>query len=598
MNYRNLLEQLSREAGGWDAFEESVRIDAGAFRQILGMAEVQDPAEGEERPSRGRLGILQEGVRRGDSLAAVQEQLYQAGRPALYSRNGCDAAVIYLLDVGQSLPRVLGPEEKAAGKLRLQWMKALQQQASCAMEAQRGQNSGPEEARRQNQALAALHRALFQGTCRYQDLVDYLNGTFSRKAGVYQTVSVTAAISSLLDDVRANAREELDKLPAGVGAEAAWNCLEKYWQNFLDQAAPTLAANQMNVLNYLVRSLVRWLDYYFTALAVVTVRLRPAVCSPAQARDKLQQILADPEWAHTEVDKVPLEDALVEDRPFPAEDDVSFERDLLWGEEWQTREAVDYTAVLTALFSQDRSAQGVDDLIDELTEKDRWQDLSAALRPFFCFYRAGAPQPAGWIRQVAAAKTYWAGQTLYLSGVTRLLLAMVDPGGNRGHNTRTHQKEMQKLYTNSGSYLARVLRGTADMDRNSFLLFLLLAEDGCERRMPAHEQLTARLYSPDQNYSDLLEQCGFHRLSPCDPFDAALLTALEVNPQGTRRKQLFLKALLVCEQIRQKLQEGQVRLPPALRQDASEFHGLSPSLEQAFHRLNLGRHAGHYPGRD
>ena len=395
-----------------------------------------------------------------------------------------------------------------------------------------------------------------QARCTYQDLVNYVNTVFENCGGAYRTIAVTGTVVNQLEQ---SVKAASDELRAGMTALDIWNCLDTHWGEFLRRAGRDLVKNQVNAQNYLVRALVRGLEAIYSWLAEITADLRP-----------------DLPWTDA---RYRLCDLLAED-PYQADD-------LFY-----------LSSVLAALFAQDRSLEAEDALPDELLNADSRQNLPMPLKPFFYFYETGVEVPADRAACVAAAKANWAAQPLYLSGVARLLLGLLDYGDENGLDSAPHQAEMAQLYAESGGYLARVLRGEADLDRNVFLLFLLLAEDVCARRMPRREQIAARLRmsTRDSQYSDLLANCGFPLLNRNVPFDAALWAALYADLPATQRKALFVKALLVCEQA--EAEADRTAIPPALGKEAVDCSGKSLALVQVFKQLCKGRHTGVYPGRN
>lgn len=569
MNDIRFLAILRQKAGGWEALAEPVDLTVrdethkkvvqsaeSVYAEIL--AELSRDNKAAQRPApvaaKGRRAIISEGVRKGCSLDEVQDRLTAASLPTLYPRVGSEAAVEYLLLLNGRLAEVLPKNQLES--LRKSWLKGFQKSAAEMVEQQLAEPSADNPiTHRQKDALARLREAVQQARCRYQDLVDYVDAVFVTDGSTYQTIMITSTVSDRLTKAAEAAAEEMD---AKMPPDAIRGCLDKHWGEFLHRVGPSLVQNQLNAQNYLARALVRGLSTLFDWLAEITAGLYPNL-PLADARRRLYGILS-------------------EDIYQPEQDDLFY-----------------LPAVLAALFAQDRSLAAEDTLPGKLMEESSWKELPAALRPFFYFYEDGVAIPATRAARVTAARENWAAQPLYLGGVARLLLGLLDHGDENGLDSAAHQKKMAQLYAESGGYLSRVLRGEADLDRNVFLLFLLLAEDICARRMPRHEQISARLGldTRDQEYTNLLGNCGFPLLSSCSPFDAALWAALDADLPATQRKNLFMKALLICEQAEAM---GPL-IPPALGMDALDCGGKSVALTQVFDQLCKGRHAGTYTGR-
>lgn len=556
MNFTRFLGLLANRAGGWEAFTDPVELTAEQFARILSDPEINAGTDA-DAPREGRLRIIRNGVRQGQSLDRVQSLLTAARHPRLYSRNGKEAAVVYLLSLNKDLDNALMMPRKELAELRQKWVRELQEMADLAMQEHLDTCSADDQAaRQQKEAQFRLDRAVRQGRCTYRALTDYVAEAFRQDGSTYVvTAGVTGNMTKAVQAVR-------QKLPALQGEQAIRDCLFQYWKVFLDKSAATFVQSRLTATNYLVRALVRALDPFYTALAQVTAQLSPSCYPKQEGMFRLRDIL--------------------------------YEKELRIGaegcEEW-----FEYPAVLVALFSQERSIEAEEGLRKELMEKKRWQMLSDALLPFFYFYGQDAPQTADPEQRLALAKEHWAQRPLYLSGVTRLLLGMLDPGedgeddpdSGREKGSTTHQKAMSELFAQSGSYLARVLCGEADLDRNMFLLFLLLSEDLCARQLPRREQIAPRLNGTGEEYTDILNRCGLSPLEDFLSFDAALKAALVADLPATQRKTLFLKALQVCEQTARDPQAGR----EALGQDASEYAGHLAAIDAVFNRLKAGTHA-------
>lgn len=580
MNGVRLLVLLEQKAGGWEALAEAVDLTVWdtAHKKIIKTAEdvykeireeyekqeQQYPAEMnqnsrvEQRPAparaMGRRAIISNGLQQGRTLDEVQAQLAAAGLPALYPRVGNEAAVEYLLLLNKKLRMMLPQKERRP--LYNDWLRKLQGIAAQNAEQQLDGASKDAQAPQQKAALAELRGNIRQARCTYQHLVNYVDAVFEKSNGAYQTIMVTGTVISRLT----KAVQEADKeLHAGMPPATIWACLEKHWRKFLDRVGSDLVKNQLNAQNYLARALVRGLDSLFDWLAEITAGLYPNLP------------LADARWQ--------LHDILTEDT-YPFE-----QNDLFY-----------LPSVLAALFSQDRGLTAEDTLPEDLVETDNWKELPATLKPFFFFFEAGVDVSADRDERVKVAKTNWAAQPMYLSGVARLLLGLLDYGDEQGFDSAPHQTKMAQLYADSGGYLAKVLCGEADLDRNVFLLFLLLTEDICARRLPRHEQISARLglNTRDEEYTNLLGNCGFPLLNSSAPFDAALWAALDADLPATQRKDLFVKALLICEQAEADF----TTIPPALGLESLDCSGKSAALTQAFEQLFKGRHVGAYTGRN
>ena len=567
MNDVRFLTLLRQKAGGWEMLAEPVDLtvrDASGkkilksaqdvYEEILEEANQGGTAEpAAPGAAKGRRAIIREGVTGGLSLEAMQARLAGARLPGLYPRVGSEAAVEYLLLLNGRLGEILPKSQLES--LRKSWLKALQQRAAEETQRRLSADSGDSQAaRRQREALDRLRSAIQQARCCYRDLTAYVDAVFVRDGSGYRTAIVTSTVSDRLTRaVEAAARE----LHAGMDPEAVLACLERHWCDFLERAGEGLVQNQLNAQNYLARALVRGLDALFAMLADITAGLYPPLPT-ADARRRLYGILT-------------------EDSYQPGANDLFYP-----------------SAVLAALFSQDRGLTAEDALPGKLQE-DNWKELPAPLKPFFFFYEEGAKVSFRRSERVAAARANWAAQPLYLGGVARLLLGLLDYGDENGCDSQAHREAMAQLYAESGGYLSRVLRGEADLDRNVFLLFLLLAEDVCARQMPRREQISARLGVDTRNraYTNLLGNCGFPLLSSRSPFDAALWAALEADLPATQRKGLFVKALLLCEQAGR----GDSRIPPALGMEAADCSGSSEALNQVFEQLGKGRHVGVYAGR-
>lgn len=552
MNFTRFLGLLANRAGGWEAFTDPVELTPEQFARILSDPEVNAGAAA-DAPREGRLRIIRNGVRQGQSLDRVQSLLTAARQPRLYSRNGKEAAVVYLLSLNKDLDNALLMPRKELAELRQKWVRELQEMADLAVQEHLDTPSaGDQAARQQKEAQCRLDRTIRQGRCTYRALTDYVAEAFRPDGSTYVvTAGVTGNMTKAVQAVR-------QKLPALQGEQAVRDCLFQYWKVFLDKSADTFVQSRLTATNYLVRVLVRALDPFYTALARVTAQLSPAFYPKQEGMFRLRDIL--------------------------------YETELCIGEpgceEW-----FEYPAVLVTLFSQDRTAEAEEGLRKELMEKKRWQMLTDALLPFFYFYGPDAPRTADPEQRLALAKEHWAQQSLYLGGVARLLLGMLDPGEDgpdgSGKDIPAHQKTMNNLFAQSGSYLARVLCGEADLDRNIFLLFLLLAEDLCARQLPRREQIAPRLNGAGEEYTDILSRCGLSPLEDFLSFDAALKAALAADLPATQRKTLFLKALQVCEQTVRDPRAGR----EALGQDASEYAGHLAAIDAVFDRLKAGSHA-------
>ncbi len=553
MNFTRFLGVLANRAGGWEAFTDPVELTPAQFARILSDPEINAGAAA-DAPREGRLRIIRNGVRQGQSLDRVQRLLTAARQPRLYTRNGKEAAVVYLLSLNKDLDNALIMPQKELEELRQKWVRELQEMADLAVQEHLDTSSADDQAaRQQKEAQFRLGLAIQQGRCTYQALTDYMTEAFRQDGSTYVvTAGVTGNMTKAVQAVR-------QKLPALHGEQAVRDCLFQYWKIFLDKSAATFVQNRLTATNYLVRALVRALDPFYTALAQVTVQLSPARYPKQEGMFRLRDIL--------------------------------YEKELCIGadgcEEW-----FEYPAVLVALFSQGRTIEAEKELRKELMEKKRWQLLSDALLPFFYFYGQDAPQTTNPEQRLTLAKEHWAQRPLYLSGVTRLLLGMLDPGEDGQNSSRekdspSHQKAMSDLFAHSGSYLVRVLCGEADLDRNMFLLFLLLAEDLCARQLPQREQLALRLNGAGEEYTDILNRCGLSPLEDFLSFDASLKAALAADLPATQRKTLFLKALQVCEQTVRDPQAGR----EALGQDASEYSGHLAAIDAVFARLKAGSHA-------
>lgn len=631
MNYTRFLGLLARQAGGWEEFTDPVELTSAQFARILRDPQVNAGDTG-LTPHDGRLRIIRNGIRQGQSLDTVQKLLTDARQPRLYSRNSREAAVVYLLSLNQDLSNTLFMPKKELVELRQQWLEKLQQAAGAAMQAQLSPEIPEAEAiGKQHQAQAAIRLAIQQGRCSYRDLTDYVQEAFRQDGSTYV---VTASVSGAMNQIIQEVRQQLPALQDAAQVEA---CLLRNWEAFLKDSAPAFVRSRLTATNYLVRTLVRALDPFYTALARVTAELSSA--------------------------RYPKNESLIRLR------DILFGQDLIIGENgceaW-----FEYPAVLTALFSQDRTAAAEESLRTELMEKEAWYDLSDPLRPFFYFFGQDAPRALMPDKRLALAKENWARQPLHLSGVARLLLGMLDPGydvkdeewarkraeqkaqkkaraqarkeaqaleaaaaeaggktaqaaaAEAGSGTAgaaqaqtpapeqagakdkpreqgkgktdsptpeipAHQQVMAELFSQSGSYLARVLQGEADLDRNMFLLFLLLSEDLCARQLPRREQMAPRLSGAGKEYTDILNRCGLNPLEDFLPFDAALKAALAADLPAAPRKTLFLKALQVCEETARDPRAGR----KALAADASEYTGHLAAIDAVFTRLNAGTHA-------
>lgn len=576
MNDALLLVRLQEKAGGWAEFTEELDLTVwdAEHKQVLQTAqevyqeilnECAGPSQGNGNPkaggvqrptparAMGRRAIIRNGLRDGLTLDEVQQELVDAGLPALYPRVGNEAALQYLLLLNGKLRNLLPARQRRP--LYTSWLETLQKRAAEDAGRQPGGVNADAPMPPQAAALANMRRAIQQARCTYQDLVNYVNTGFENCGGTYQTIAVTGNVVNRLKQCVKAANDELH---AGMTALDIWNCLDTHWDEFLNRAGADLVKNQVNAQNYLVRALVRGLEAIYSWLAEITADLRPNL-----------------PWTDARIqlcDQLTSEDSCQGD-------------DLFY-----------LSSVLAALFAQDRSLKAEDALPDALMDADSRQDLPVPLKPFFYFYETGVKVPANRAERVAAAKANWAAQPLYLSGVARLLLGLLDYGDEDGFDSEDHQGKMAQIYAESGGYLARVLCGEADLDRNVLLLLLLLAEDICARRMPRREQIAARLRmsSRDSEYSDLLANCGFPMLNPNVPFDAALWAALDADLPATQRKNLFVKALLVCEQAG----ADRTAIPPALGKEAEDCTGKSLALAQVFKQLGKGRHAGGYAGRN
>lgn len=568
MNDVRFLTLLWQKAGGWEMLAEPVDLTVrdASGKKILKSAqdvyeEILEEANqgGTAKPAapaaaKGRRAIIREGVTGGLSLEEVQARLAGAGLPGLYPRVGSEAAVEYLLLLNGRLGEILPKSQLES--LRKSWLKALQQSAAEETQRRLSADGGDSQAaRRQREALARLRSAIQQARCCYRDLAEYVDEVFVKGKSGYQTAIVTSTVSDRLTRAAEAAARELH---AGMDPEAVLACLDSHWCDFLERAGEGLVQNQLNAQNYLARALVRGLDALFAMLADITAELYPPLPA-ADARRRLYGVLTEDSYQ-------------------------SGLNDLFYP-----------SAVLAALFSQDRSLTAEDTLPEKLQEESNWKELPAPLKPFFCFYEEEAKVPLSRSDRVAAARAHWAAQPLYLGGVARLLLGLLDYGDENGGDSQAHREVMAQLYAESGGYLSRVLRGEADLDRNVFLLFLLLAEDICARQMPRREQISARLGVDTRNraYTNLLGNCGFPLLSSRSPFDAALWAALEADLPATQRKGLFVKALLLCEQAG----SGNSPIPPVLGMEAADCSGSSEALNQVFEQLGKGRHAGAYAGR-
>lgn len=546
MNYVRFLGLLAEKAGGWESFTEPVNLTPKQFARILNdpdvLADVTDPAA----PTEGRLRIIHEGIKNGRSLKYVQYELTTARQPRLYSRNCKEAAVVYLLSLNEDLTNALMIPREKAHKLRLKWLRELQSHAIKAMQDHLGEDDlTNQSALLQNQALATLRGAIHQGQCTYSDLTAYVNAAFQKDGSTFVvTNSITGSMTQATEAVRG-------KLTGLHSEEEIQTCLFDYWDAFLKKAAPAFVQSRLTATNYMLRSLVRALDPFYTALGAVTAQLTPRAGQLDWAFSHLLHLLTD--------------------------ETVLLNQD----------ENLEYVGILTALFSQNRTVTAERALLNELTKKKYRQELSAGLRPFFYFYEQNAPKEADRHKRAELAKQHWAEQTLYLSGIARLLLEMLDPGYTDEKDRKPHQKKMEELFARSGSYLARVLRGEADMDRDIFLLFLLLSEDFCARQIPQREQLAWRLQAESQDPRNLLTRCGLNPLEKFTPFDAALQAALLTDLPATQRKDCFLKALQVCEETRRDPEAGR----EALAQDASEYSGQLAAINSVFRRLRVGTHA-------
>lgn len=550
MNFTRFLGLLANRAGGWEEFTDPVKLTPTQFARILSDPEV-NAGDTADVPREGRLRIIRDGVRQGQSLDQVQSLLTAARQPRLYSRNAKEAAVVYLLSLNKDLDNALMMPRKELSVLRQKWVIELQEMADLAVQEHLDTPSADDPAaRQQKEAQCRLAQAIQQGRCTYRALTDYVGESFRQDGSTYVvTAGVTGNMTKAIQAVR-------QKLPALQGEQAVRDCLFQYWKTFLDKSAASFVQSRLTATNYLVRALVRALDPFYTALARVTVQLSPAHYPKQEGMFRLRDIL--------------------------------YETELRIGAEG-CEERFEYPAVLVALFSQERTIEAEEGLRKELMEKKRWQILSYALLPFFYFYGPDAPRAAAPEQRLALAKEHWAQQNLYLSGVTRLLLGMLDPGetGGKEKDIPTHQKAMDALFTKSGSYLSKVLRGEADLDRNIFLLFLLLSEDLCARQIPQREQMAPRLKGTGEEYTDILSRCGLSPLEDFLSFDAALKAALAADLPATQRKTLFLKALQVCEQTVRDPQAGL----EALGQDASEYAGHLSAIDAVFDRLKAGSHA-------